>query len=248
MNAWRALCIVGGIITGVFALAAAGFSILDGLKEFGVLCGQISDLHSCEDSERKPERAHTARAEIPPQLSEGGRSRHTFGGGASELNEGSQEIFGGVGGTYVPVEPDTAGLQSTAEPPLTIRALPREFEEELHAAALSEVDPIVVEGRAPGPLWRERPNRRAVRNAYPARALDRGVEGEARLRCVVDSGGWLSCEEISESRSGLGFGRAALQLAGAYRHEPVLENGQSSAGAVVNLRVVFELEEDRRRH
>lgn len=252
MNAWRALTIVGVTIGGAVAFVAAAFGVAGGLKEFGVLCGQVSDLHFCADSDGKPEGAQTAEAEIPPQANESGWSQPNFGGvvGVPEPHAGEQPhpIFGGVGGTYVPVESYPAEWQLAPEPPLEFLMVPPELEEELRATALGEVDPIIVEGRAPSPFWRERPSRRAVRNAYPARALDRGIEGEARLRCVIDSDGWLSCEEISESRSGFGFGRAAQQLAGSYRHEPTLENGQSSAGAVVNLRVVFELEEGRRRH
>ena len=248
MNPWRALTIVGVTIGGAVAFAAAVFGVASGLKEFGVLCGQVSDLHFCEDSDRKPDRAWIAQVEIPPE----NRTERPIRGGdvAPELGEGepSRLIFGGVGGTYEPADPTAPDWPLAPGSPLEFPVAPLVMEEAIGSTTYSEVAPIVVEGRPPRPLWLERPNSRAVRNAYPARALDRGVEGEARLRCVIDSAGQLACEEISESRRGFGFGRAALQLAGSYRHEPTLGNGQASAGAVVNLRVVFELEEGDRPH
>src|SRR5688572_428128 len=107
------------------------------------------------------------------------------------------------------------------------------------------------------PLLRPKRHRGAARHArsrkkpsasrrlsalYPERALERGREGEARLHCIVQAGGTLDCERLSETPGG--FGPAALRVARTLRHAPRLEDGSDAEGTPVRLRVVFRMAEE----
>lgn len=108
-----------------------------------------------------------------------------------------------------------------------------------------EDEEVVVEGRR-RPVWTRTPSNYRLSTAYPERALERGREGEATVACTVVEAGALDCTQVSESSSG--FGRAALRVARMFRHAPQNEDGSSTVGAPVNLRVVFRLaDEDNRR-
>lgn len=96
------------------------------------------------------------------------------------------------------------------------------------------------------PTWARTPSARRLSLLYPARALEMGREGEARLHCMVQDAGRLDCERVSESSSG--FGNAALRVARTFRHTTTLADGSDAAGTPVNLRVVFRIaDEDNRR-
>lgn len=95
------------------------------------------------------------------------------------------------------------------------------------------------------PIWSRTPSPQRLSSLYPERALSRGREGEARLHCVVQAGGALDCESLSATPGG--FGAAALRVARSFRHAPTLENGADAVGSSVRLRVVFRMEEPRRR-
>lgn len=95
------------------------------------------------------------------------------------------------------------------------------------------------------PIWARTPSPRRLSALYPERALERGREGEARLHCIVEPGGTLDCERMSESSAG--FGAAALRVARSFRHAPTLSDGTDATGSPVRLRVVFRMaDEDRR--
>lgn len=111
-------------------------------------------------------------------------------------------------------------------------------------ASVNDSDEIVV--TAPRrPVWAQTPSARRLAALYPARALERGREGEARLHCVVQSGGALDCERAEESRGE--FGLAALRVARTLRHAPTLSDGSEAAGSPVNLRIVFRMDDSERR-
>ena len=65
------------------------------------------------------------------------------------------------------------------------------------------------------PRWLEQP--RNLTRYYPLRAIDRDIEGDVVLNCLVRVTGLLDCEVVSESPEGWGFSQAALRIAGAYR-------------------------------
>lgn len=107
-----------------------------------------------------------------------------------------------------------------------------------------EGDDIVVS--APRrPIWERTPTARRLSAMYPERALERGREGEARLACIVQDGGALACEKMSETPGG--FGNAALRVSRTLRHAPQLADGSNAAGSPVNLRVVFRIDDENRR-
>ena len=78
------------------------------------------------------------------------------------------------------------------------------------------------------PYWRHRPT--DLDRFYPARALQRGMEGRAVLDCRVSATGALSCVVVSETPAGWGFGQAALRIAGEYAMEPAMRDGQPTVG------------------
>ena len=108
----------------------------------------------------------------------------------------------------------------------------------------TDSDEIVVTG-ARRPIWARTPSPRRLSALYPERALQRGREGEARLHCIVQDGGALDCDRVSETPGG--FGNAALRVARTLRHSPRLADGSDATGAAVRLRVVFRMEDERRR-
>jgi TonB family protein len=108
--------------------------------------------------------------------------------------------------------------------------------------AVGDNDDIVV--RAPRrPIWVRTPSPRRLSALYPERALDRGREGEARLHCIIGTGGTLDCERVSETP---GFGSAAVRVAHTFRHAETLADGSSAIGTPVNLRVIFRIDDDPR--
>lgn len=104
-------------------------------------------------------------------------------------------------------------------------------------------DDIVITA-APRPVWARTPTARRLAALYPARALDRGREGEASLSCTVLAGGALDCAQVSETP---GFGDAALRVSRTLRHAPQRADGSDAAGTPLNLRVVFRIPENERR-
>ncbi|UPT63863.1 MAG: energy transducer TonB [Hyphomonadaceae bacterium JAD_PAG50586_4] len=94
------------------------------------------------------------------------------------------------------------------------------------------------------PIWARTPNERRLSALYPERALARGREGEARLTCIVQDGGALDCDRVSETPGG--FGAAAVRVARTFRHAPQLADGSNAIGTPVNLRVVFRIDDDPR--
>lgn len=73
------------------------------------------------------------------------------------------------------------------------------------------------------PHWLRRP--RDLERYYPARALQREIQGAAVLDCLVNTDGYLTCVVMSETPQGWGFGAAALNIAGDYRMSPALRDG-----------------------
>lgn len=88
--------------------------------------------------------------------------------------------------------------------------------------------------------WANRPSARVISSLYPSRAMREGVGGRVELDCTVLSNLSLACSIASESPPGLGFGRAAMSAAGAYRARPALSDGSSSVGARTRIAVMFQ--------
>jgi TonB family protein len=85
-----------------------------------------------------------------------------------------------------------------------------------------------------------KPTPAQIQAAYPARALDNQIEGDALMDCVVMANGKLTaCRIAGESPTGFGFGQAALDLAADYELKPRYIDGEPNSGAQVRLGVRF---------
>lgn len=90
------------------------------------------------------------------------------------------------------------------------------------------------------PSWERQPNAEQMMRAYPSRALDAGRAGSAVLNCLVQANGNVaSCDVVSETPSGQGFGRAARDLSRYFRINPRTVDGAAEGSRVtINLRFV----------
>ncbi|HEY3800371.1 MAG TPA: TonB family protein [Caulobacteraceae bacterium] len=90
------------------------------------------------------------------------------------------------------------------------------------------------------PLVITRPSDRQIQAAYPARAFDQEIEGEALIDCGVTLEGQLErCQLYAEGPAGYGFGQAALDLADQYRAKPGVIDGEAVSGALIRVDVQF---------
>jgi len=92
------------------------------------------------------------------------------------------------------------------------------------------------------PEWTRAPTGAEIMAAFPPKAKEARVEGDAMLRCVISPVGDLSdCAAISESPADRGFAAAALTLAPSFRTPIATVDGRYVAGAVVFAPVRFDL-------
>jgi periplasmic protein TonB len=76
--------------------------------------------------------------------------------------------------------------------------------------------------------WLRRPS--DLSRYYPRRALERGVEGQAILNCLVSTTGALSCTVASETPAGWEFGEAALRISRDHQMQPANRGGENVVG------------------
>ena len=133
-----------------------------------------------------------------------------------------------------PSEEPTTGTPSTIVP-LTPPVQPPPTQT-VPAATQRPATPV----RTGDVVWAQRPSSRRVSDAYPDRAARQGVGGRVELSCVVQSTLGVSCSVASETPTGMGFGRAALTVAGSYRAATALSNGASAVGARTRIVVQFQ--------
>lgn len=135
----------------------------------------------------------------------------------------------------------TPAPRSEPVPEATIGVTPASVSEEEVAA--NDGDDIVVTA-VPRPIWVRTPSERRLTSLYPARALERGREGEARLHCTVLAGGALDCASVESTP---GFSNAAIRVSRTLRHAAQRADGADATGTPVNLRVVFRIDDETRR-
>jgi protein TonB len=92
-----------------------------------------------------------------------------------------------------------------------------------------------------GFTWLQRPTGQDFSRFYPARALERNMEGRVQLRCVVSADGRITCTVISEDPSGWGFGQAALQISHSFRMAAQTADGRPTSGGQVTVPLTFRL-------
>lgn len=163
---------------------------------------------------------------------------------AAEIAEPFEEIQLAASEDLVEGSAMAASTEAEAAPARRARAAPVPEATIGVPSAETDSEEIIVTGSR-RPVWARTPSPRRLSALYPERALDRGREGEARLHCIVQDGGALDCERVSEtSRS---FGAAAVRVARTFRHAPQLRDGSDAVGTPVNLRVVFRITDEEQR-
>jgi periplasmic protein TonB len=166
--------------------------------------------------------------------------------------------------TYTISDPDFAPAPGPIEimaepppptpPPPTIRQTPTQPISELPDVPLTPMLPTsstATETPYAGPVapagpvevtrprWLEQP--RNLARYYPARAIERNIEGDVVLNCLVRVSGLLDCEVVSESPAGWGFSQAALRIADAHRMAPATRGGVAVEGRY-RMRVPFQID------
>ena len=83
----------------------------------------------------------------------------------------------------------------------------------------------------------------SLQRYYPPRAIERNIEGEVLLDCLVDVAGLLDCRVVSESPNGWGFAAAAQRIARAHRMIPATRDGVAVQGRYA-MRVPFQIAQE----
>jgi hypothetical protein len=86
------------------------------------------------------------------------------------------------------------------------------------------------------PYWTNRPTREDLERLYPNKA--KSVQGDVKVDCLIDEKGkFTSCDVISESPSGMGFGDSTIALSRLFRMKPVDGDGLPVVGRKLRLPV-----------
>ena len=102
---------------------------------------------------------------------------------------------------------------------------------------LSEGAPLIGK-----PQWTGLPSAKAIAGAYPAAAKTASFEvARVQMRCSVSGNGAVeTCEIVSETPEGLGFGQTALSLAPYFRLSVWTDEGLPTIGGRVIIPLRFE--------
>jgi TonB family protein len=105
----------------------------------------------------------------------------------------------------------------------------------------ADTRPILpLEHTVTNPDWSRRPTAEEVMRFYPSLALKLKLSGAVRISCQVGKAGDLrGCAILSEVPAGLGFGAAAVALAGLIRMTPQRVDGELTDGGSVQLPISF---------
>jgi protein TonB len=104
----------------------------------------------------------------------------------------------------------------------------------LALAALDDPNQLTIAPPAmTAPNWLTPPNGDDLAHLYPLAAARAHVEGSASIRCLVTIEGYLnSCEVLTETPAGAGFGLATVQASALWRMSPATRDGVPVQGVV----------------
>jgi TonB family protein len=96
------------------------------------------------------------------------------------------------------------------------------------------------------PVWIKQLDPRTIPRLFPAAAAKAGYKvGRASVECTVAADGTLSgCTTVTEDPAGLGFGDAAMEVAGVMQMSPWTKQGAPVEGARINLPIKFVLPDE----
>jgi protein TonB len=95
-------------------------------------------------------------------------------------------------------------------------------------------------GDLTAPIWLNLPTSADFAAHTPDRARRWGKTGSAVMRCVVKYNGGLDhCVVLRETPAGLGFGAAAISMAGLFGMATQTTDGHPVAGLTITLTVEF---------
>ncbi len=95
-------------------------------------------------------------------------------------------------------------------------------------AAVSDSDPV--------PVVRVNPQ-------YPPRAAERGTEGWVELRFTISASGTVQDAEVTKSRPGKVFDRAALRAVRRWKYNPKIKDGNPVERHGITVRLEFKLQD-----
>jgi protein TonB len=133
-----------------------------------------------------------------------------------------------------PPAPPPVTPQTQAAPPVDAPFAPTDMTyDEMARVEEISTEPVVGGPNLGPPMisdphWTRRP--RDLARYYPRRAMERGVEGQVVLDCLVATTGRLSCVVVSETPQNWGFAEAALRISRDYQMVPATRNGAPVVG------------------
>lgn len=93
-------------------------------------------------------------------------------------------------------------------------------------AAVAALCTSTAEAQDRHPDWLKKPSLQDIMGVFPRAAFEKGLEGRARIRCIVTVQGALrACQVVSESPTGQGFGQAAIIITSQLLMKPALKGG-----------------------
>ncbi len=174
-----------------------------------------------------PQRNQNAAASPPRNANANSSANSASSGGPIQLfGQQSNNTTRSQQGAVTPLAP-------LPLPPPTITAMNNT------APSVTSPSPQTIEPQG-SVRWAERPTARRIADLYPSSASRLGVGGRVELNCTVASSLGLSCVVASETPSNLGFARAALSVANAYRAMPTLSDGSGAVGTRTRIAVQFQ--------
>jgi hypothetical protein len=101
-------------------------------------------------------------------------------------------------------------------------------------------DPPLMRKILANPVWYEAPSQQAMAAAYPPKAAAQRLNGHVTLVCTFDKAATPHhCQTVREQPSGMGFSKAARNLAGQFKGPAIFADGTPTKGVSVQMLFSF---------